>query len=146
MVIDAGLPIFQPQAMNTVVEQSLGQARLMMSLLGIFAGVALLLAAVGIYGAVACTVEQRKGEIGVRMALGAQTADILRLIVNQGMRPVAFGLMAGLAAALALGRLIASQLYQTSAYNPMLLLATIATLGVTGLIACLAPVEALRTE
>src|SRR5439155_827299 len=83
------------------------------------AGAALLLATVGIYGAVAYTVEQRTGEIGVRMALGAQTMDVLRLVVKQGMRPVIFGLAVGLAAALALGRLIAAQLYQTSAYNPL---------------------------
>ena len=93
----------------------------MTSLLGVFAGVALLLATVGIYGAVAYTVEQRTGEIGVRMALGAQTVDVLRLIVKQGMTPVVFGLAVGLAAALALGRLLTSQLYQVSAYNPVLL-------------------------
>jgi putative ABC transport system permease protein len=89
------------------------------------------------------------------MALGAQTRDVLQLIVNQGMRPVIFGLMAGLAAALALGRLIASQLYQTSAYNPLLLAATMSILGVAALLACLFParratlvdpVQALRTE
>ena len=103
------------------------QARLMMWLLGIFAGVALLLATVGIYGAVAYTVEQRTGEIGVRMALGAQTLDVLRLVVGQGMKPVLFGLVAGLAAALALGRLIASQLYQVSAHSPLLFVGTIVT-------------------
>jgi putative ABC transport system permease protein len=153
--IDAGLPIFQPQAMDTIVEQSLGQARLMMSLLAIFAGVALLLATIGIYGAVAYTVEQRTGEIGVRMALGAQTKDVLRLIVTQGMKPVLIGLATGLAAALALGRLIASQLYQTSIFNPLLLTTTMAILGVAALFACLIParratllnpVQALRFE
>ena len=65
-------------------------------MLGIFAGVALLLASIGIYGAVAYTVEQRTGEIGVRMALGAQTRDVLRLVVNQGMKPVVIGLAIGI--------------------------------------------------
>ena len=153
--VDPGLAIAIPQSMDKIVAQALGQARLMMWLLGIFAGAALLLATVGIYGAVAYTVEQRTGEIGVRMALGAQTMDILRLVVNQGMRPVVFGLVAGLATALALGRLIASQLYETSAHNPLLLTAPIAILSVAALLACLLParrasllnpVEALRIE
>src|SRR5207302_6682500 len=104
-----------------IVAQALGQARLMMWLLGIFAGVALLLASIGIYGAVAYSVEQRTGEIGVRMALGAQTRDVLRLIVNQGMKPVIIGLAIGIMAAFAVGRLIATQLYQVSAHNPALL-------------------------
>ena len=110
-----------------------------MMLLGIFAGVALLLATVGIYGAVAYTVEQRTGEIGVRMALGAQTMDVLRLVVTQGMKPVVFGLVVGLGAALALGRLIASQLYETSAHNPLLLLGTVTILALAALLACLFP-------
>jgi putative ABC transport system permease protein len=153
--IDPKLALANPGPMEGFIDQARGQARLMMILLGMFAGVALLLATVGIYGAVAYTVEQRTGEIGVRMALGAQTKDILRLIVNQGMRPVLFGLIAGLAAALALGRLITSQLYQTSANNPYLLSGTIALLAIAALVACLFPairasllnpVEALRTE
>src|SRR5438067_4028508 len=144
-----------PQSMENIVAQALGQARLMTWLLGIFAGAALLLATVGIYGAVAYTVEQRTGEIGVRMALGAQTIDVLRLVVKQGMRPVIFGLVVGLAAALALGRLIASQLYQTSAHNPLLLAATMSILGLAALLACLLParraalvdpIHALRIE
>src|SRR6184192_3942978 len=153
--VDPGLAIAIPQSMDTIVAQALGQARLMMWLLGIFSGAALLLATIGIYGAVAYTVEQRTGEIGVRMALGAQTLDILRLIVNQGMRPVIFGLVVGLGAALVLGRLIASQLYQTSAYNPLLLAITMLILGLAALLACLFParrailvnpVDALRSE
>jgi len=153
--VDRGLALAIPQSMGSIVAQALGQTRLMMWLLGIFAGVALLLATIGIYGAVAYTVEQRTGEIGIRMALGAQTRDVLRLIVKQGMRPVVFGLGVGLAAALALGRLISSQLYQTSAYNPLLLAATMSILGLAALLACVFParratmvdpVQALRAE
>src|SRR5213595_1384036 len=153
--VDPGLAIAIPQAMDKIVAQALGQARLMMWLLGIFSGAALLLATVGIYGAVAYTVAQRTGEIGVRMALGAQTMDVLRLVVKQGMRPVIFGLAVGLAAALALGRLISAQLYQTSAYNPLLLAMTMSILAIAALLACLLParraalvdpIQALRTE
>jgi len=137
--IDPGLALIQPQPVSEVMAQALGQAKLMMVLLGVFAGVALLLATVGIYGAVAYTVEQRTGEIGVRMALGAQTLDIVRLVVTQGMVPVLFGLVAGSAAALALGRLIASQLYQVSAHSPLLFMGTIFLLGAAALLACLFP-------
>jgi putative ABC transport system permease protein len=125
--------------MDDIVKLALGEARLMMYLLGVFAAVALILATVGIYGAVAYTVEQRTGEIGVRMALGAQTLDVLRLIVSQGMKPVFIGLLVGLAAALALGKLLASQLYQVSTHSPVLLTATVAILGLAALLACLFP-------
>lgn len=153
--VNPGLAIAVPQSMDAVVAQALGQARLMMWLLGIFAGVALLLASIGIYGAVAYSVEQRTGEIGVRMALGAQTWDVLRLVVNQGMRPVVIGLAIGIAAAFALGRLLTSQLYNVSAHNPALLGVSTALLAAIALIACLLParrathvdpIQALRSE
>src|SRR5438093_1026590 len=153
--VNPGLAIALPQSMDAVVAQALGQARLMMWLLGIFAGVALLLASIGIYGAVAYTVEQRTGEIGVRMALGAQTADVLRLVVNQGMKPVCIVLVIGIVAALALGRLLTTQLYEVSPHNPALLAITALTLGAVALLACflparratfVTPIEALRTE
>jgi putative ABC transport system permease protein len=154
-IVNPGLAIAIPQMMETVVAQALGQARLMMWLLGIFAAVALLLASIGIYGAVAYTVEQRTGEIGVRMALGAQTRDVLRLIINQGMRPVVIGLAIGIVAAFGLGRLIASQLFEVSANNPALLGGATIVLAAIALLACLLParraalvdpVQALRTE
>jgi putative ABC transport system permease protein len=141
--------------MEKIIAQALGQTRLMTWLLGIFAGIALLLAAIGIYGAVAYTVEQRTGEIGVRMALGAQTRDVLRLIVNQGMRPVVIGLAIGIVSAFAIGRLLTSQLYEVSAHNPVLLAASTVLLAAIALIACLVParraahvdpIQALRAE
>jgi len=153
--IDAQLSVFQPQAMSVIVNASLGQNRLIMILLAVFAGVALLLATVGIYAAVAYTVEQRTGEIGVRMALGAQATDVLWLITSQGMKPVLMGLTIGLMAALALGRLLATQLYETSPYNPFLLATTAITLAIAAMLACvfparratfLDPVRALRAE
>src|SRR4051812_20932077 len=137
--VNPGLAIALPQSMDAVVAQALGQARLMMWLLGIFAGVAILLASIGIYGAVAYTVEQRTSEIGVRMALGAQTRDVLRLIVNQGMRPVVIGLAIGIASAFALGRLLTSQLYDVSAHNPALLAGSTVLLATIALVACLLP-------
>jgi len=153
--VNPGLAIAVPQSMDAIVAQALGQARLMMWLLGIFAGVAILLASIGIYGAVAYTVEQRTGEIGVRMALGAQTRDVLRLIVSQGMRPVVIGLAIGILSAFALGRLLTSQLYEVSAHNPALLTASTILLAAIALIACLVParraahvdpIQALRAQ
>jgi len=153
--IDNGLPILQPNTLDAIVSQSLGQQRLTMTLLGVFAGIALLLAVVGIYGAVAYTVEQRTGEIGVRMALGAQAIDVLRLVVRQGMNPVILGLVIGLAGTFAVGRLLAAQLYQISPHDPFLLAAAAILLAVAALLACLIParratrvdpIQALRTE
>ncbi len=153
--IDSGIPVIQPNSMEEIVAQSLGPRRLTMALLGGFAIVALVLAMVGIYGAVAYTVEQRSGEIGVRMALGAQARDVFRLVVRQGMSPVLIGLVIGLAAALALGRLLTTQLYEVSPTNPFFLAGTAALLALVGLCACLIParraiainpIEALRNE
>ena len=153
--IDHGLPILQPNTLDAIVSQSLGQQRLTMTLLGVFAGIALLLAVVGIYGAVAYTVEQRTGEIGVRMALGAQTTDVLRLVVRQGMNPVILGLIIGLAGTFAVGRLIATQLYQISPHDPFLLGAATIGLAISALLACVIParratlvdpIQALRSE
>jgi len=153
--IDKEMPILQPNTLDAIVAQSLGQKRLTMGLLGAFAGVALLLAIVGIYGAVAYTVEQRTAEIGVRMALGAQVKDVLQLVVRQGMNPVLIGLGVGLIAVFATGRLLAAQLYQISPHNPVLLALTAIGLAVAALLACLIParraasidpIQALRTE
>src|SRR6266566_5295927 len=153
--VDPGLAIALPQSMDAIVAQAVGQTRLMTWLLGIFAGVALLLASIGIYGAVAYSVAQRTTEIGVRMALGAQTRDVLQLVVREGMAPVVSGLLIGIVATFGLSRLMAAQLYQVSAHNPLLLMAAATLLAITALLACLLParrathvnpVQALRTE
>jgi putative ABC transport system permease protein len=153
--IDKDMPILQPNTLDLIVTQSLGQERLTMTLLGGFAGVALLLAVIGIYGAVACSVEQRTSEIGVRMALGAEMKDVLGLVIRQGMNPVLVGLAIGLIATVGAGHLIATQLYQISPHNPFLIALTAAALAVAALLACLIParratqvdpIVALRTE
>jgi putative ABC transport system permease protein len=153
--IDPELPIIQPATMDEVLSNSLGQQRMTTTLLGVFAGVALLLAMIGIYGAVGYTVAQRTGEIAVRMALGAQAGDVLRMIVRQGMTPVVIGLVVGLLSAFALGRLLGTQLYQVSPHNPVLLATTALLLVIVALIACLFParratlvnpMQALRAE
>jgi putative ABC transport system permease protein len=153
--VDPGLAIALPQSMDAIVAQAVGQTRLMTWLLGIFAAVALLLASIGIYGAVAYSVVQRTTEIGVRMALGAQARDVLQLVVRQGMTPVLGGLAIGIVATFGLGRLVAAQLYQVSGHNPLLLMAAATLLVVTALFACLLParrathvnpVQALRAE
>jgi predicted permease len=153
--IDKQLPILQPNTLDTIVAQSLGQERLTMTLLGVFAGIALLLAIVGIYGAVAYTVEQRTGEIGVRMALGAQATDVLGLVLRQGMTPVVLGLIIGLTATFGIGRLLTAQLYQISPHDPVLLGLATFVLAVAALLACFIParratlvdpIQALRTE
>jgi predicted permease len=153
--IDNALPVLQPNTLDAVITESLGPQRLTMGLLGVFAGIALLLAVVGIYGAVAYTVEQRTGEIGVRMALGAQTRDVLQLVVRQGMNPVLIGLGLGLLATFGVGRLIVAQLYEISPHNPFVLGATVSMLALAALLACVLParratlvnpIQALRTE
>ena len=126
-----------------------------MTLLSIFAAVALLLAVMGVYGTVAYSVEQRGAEIGLRMALGAQAADVLRLVIRQGMTPVLIGLLIGLALTLTSGHLLAAQLYQVSPHNLFLLGSTATGLALAALVACLIParratrvnpVVALRSE
>jgi putative ABC transport system permease protein len=107
--------------MEEVLSDSIARQRFSMLLLAVFAGVALALAAVGLYGVMSYTVAQRTREIGLRMALGAQRGDVLRLVVGQGLRLVFVGVGIGLAAALALTRLMSSLLYGVSATDPLTL-------------------------
>jgi ABC-type antimicrobial peptide transport system permease subunit len=109
--------------MEEVVAQSTARSTFQMSLLSIFAGVALLLAAIGIYGLMAYSVEQRTQEIGIRLALGAQVAQVKNMVVFQGMRLAVVGVVLGLAAAFGLSRVMASFLFGVSARDPIVFVA-----------------------
>jgi putative ABC transport system permease protein len=116
--LDKDQPVALVQSLDDHVSESVLQPRLMMTLLSIFAGLALILAAVGVYAMMSYSVSQRRGEIGIRIALGALKADILRLVVGQAMLLVAISLTTGLAAAFAATRLLRSLLYEVGIWDP----------------------------
>jgi putative ABC transport system permease protein len=134
-IIDKDQPIAQVKTMEQLMSESTAQPRFYALLLGIFAGVALLLAVIGIYGVMSYTVAQRTHEIGIRMALGAKGGDVLRLIIGQGMMHAVIGIALGLAASIALTRLLSGLLYGIGADDPLtftagaILLATVALIA-----------------
>ncbi|HEV7890005.1 MAG TPA: ABC transporter permease [Pyrinomonadaceae bacterium] len=136
---DRDLPVFRVTTMERMVSDSLSQRRFSMLLFGIFAGLALVLAVVGLYGVMSYGVAQRTHEIGLRMALGAQAGDVLKMVVGQGMILVAVGLGVGLLGALALTRLMASLLYGVSASDPLTYAGIALLLGAVALLASYVP-------
>ncbi len=153
--IDRDLPVSGVMTLRDAISKStLDSAFDSLLVLG-FAVIALILAAAGLYGVLAYLVTQRTGEIGIRMALGAPRKQVIRLMLLDGLRPALFGLGLGLAASLAVGRLIASMLYNTSPYDSGILAAVAATLSIVAGAACILPawrasrvdpMQALRTE
>ncbi|MBX3735117.1 MAG: ABC transporter permease [Candidatus Didemnitutus sp.] len=153
--LDPNLPVERITTMDLTLRDFLRGTRFNTLLLGLFAGTALALAAVGIYGVVAWSVTQRTREIGVRLALGAERSAILRLVIFQSMRVVALGLALGLVGALATTRFLQSQLAHLSAFDPWTFAAVVVVLACSALLACwlparratqVNPVDALRAE
>src|SRR4029077_6109289 len=124
--LDAELPLANVLTMREILSESVGSRRFQTLLAGGFAGTALLLACLGIYGVISYSVARRTSEIGIRIALGAQASQVSMLVLRQGIRPVFGGVVVGVAAALAVGQWIGSFLFGTAARNPAVISAVVA--------------------
>jgi putative ABC transport system permease protein len=145
--LDPSLPAYSIVRLSSVVSDSVAQRRFSMLLLAAFALVALFLAAIGLYGVVAYTVSQRTQEIGVRMAIGAQQSDVLRLVVGGGMKLAIVGVAVGLAGAVALARFVATMLFEVTPFDPASYGATAALLLGIAALACYMPARrAMRVD
>jgi predicted permease len=153
--VDPEQAVFDIKTMHERIDSSLDDRRTPMLLLMLFAGVALALSAIGIYGVLAFSVASRTGELGVRMSVGANRSDILKLVLRDGARLTGIGLAIGLAGSLALSQLMKAQLFGVGAVDPITLISVIAVLAATALLACylparraarIDPIEALRSE
>jgi putative ABC transport system permease protein len=145
--MDGQIPVGDVHAMDDLIAVSLAQQRFNMLLLGLFAALALILAAVGIYGAMAYAVNQRTHEIGIRTALGAQRRDVLRLVMRDGAKIALFGIVSGIAGALALTRLMASLLFEVKPTDPATFAGVAILLALVALAACYIPARrAMRVD
>ena len=139
LAIDRDQPIASVQTMEEIVSSSISNQRFTLLLLGLFAAVAMALAAIGIYSVMAYTVTQRTGEIGLRMALGAQTRDVLKLVVGQGMAMALIGIAVGVGGAFALTRVMTSLLFSIGVTDPITFIAIPLILAGVALAACFVP-------
>ncbi len=137
--IDPNQPITEVSSMDELLSVVLAQRRLNMALLAFFAAIAAVLAAIGIYGVMSYAVTQRSHEIGIRMALGAESRDVLRMIVNEGMQLAGLGLLLGLIGAIVGTKYLESQLYGVKARDPLTFLCVAASLALVALAACYFP-------
>jgi predicted permease len=153
--LDPELPVSDVFTMQQIIEESLGNASLSASLVLAFAVLSLTLASIGLYGVLSYLTTQRTGEIGVRLALGAQRGQVVRLMLGDGLRPAVYGLVLGLAVSTGAVRLIQSMLYGTRPLDPAIFAVVAATLLLVAGMACLVPawrasridpMQALRTE
>jgi putative ABC transport system permease protein len=153
--IDPDQPVSRVRTMDSVITDSIGGRRFPMMLLAVFSAVALVLAAIGVYGVVSYLVSQRTREMGIRVALGARGGQVVRMVVGKSMRPVAVGMLLGVAGAIAAARLLTTLLYSVTPSDPVVLAGIAAVLGATAAGACwmparraagVDPVVALRNE
>jgi ABC-type antimicrobial peptide transport system permease subunit len=153
--VDPNLTLTEISTMQQVVDSNLDQQRTVAQLTGLFGILALILAAVGLYGVTAYAVERRTGEIGVRMALGADRGDVLKLVLRGAFLQIVIGLLIGIPIAIGCARLIANQLYYVKGWDPIVLGGAVIALAVCALLASIIParraasinpVQALRTE
>ena len=153
--LDRSVPVFNDRTVEQVMREASSRRRVAAIVLSVFAGAAVLLAAIGLYGVIAQSVTERRQEIGVRMALGASNDQILRLFLQHGLTVVAIGIGAGIGGAVAAGESLASLVFGVTATDPVTLGAVAALLTAVTLIACYVsarsatrvdPLEALRSE
>ena len=137
--IDADLAVYRIATMEETLSAAVARERFASVLLAVFAGVAVLIASLGVYGLLSYLVAQRGHEVGVRMALGANAADVVRLVVAQGLAMTAVGLIAGMAGAVAVSRFLEGMLFEISATDPVAYVAVALCLGLAAVGACLVP-------
>ena len=143
--LDARIPVADVQPMQALVDRARGPTRFALVLIGIFAGIAALLAAVGLYGVLATAVRQRTAEIGVRMAFGSPNRDIFKLIIGEGLKLSAAGIALGLVAAFVLTRVMRSLLVGVGATDPATFAAIVALFLVIAALACWLPARRAAT-
>jgi len=137
--VDAGIPLTNPGSMQQFVEQSMADRQLTMTLLTLFAGLALVLATLGVYSVMAYSVAQRSGEIGIRMALGARAGNVQQMVIRQGTKLAFVGVLIGVAGALALTQLMNAFLFEVRAADPLIYVAISAMLVAVAVSACWIP-------
>ena len=137
--VDPTVPIARTRTMEQIVSASVAARRFQVALLAMFAVMALVTASIGIYGVISQSLATRTGEIGVRMALGARPADVHRLVLGEGLRPVAIGLALGIVGSIALGRSIRGLLFEVQPADPLTLGAVVVILGAVAVVACTVP-------